>query len=519
MGENTSPGKTEREKTMTSTATAILGIPVDNLSMDSAVSGILEMIDLFKVDKRPRYVATINVDFITNILSWRKGRSRHPELMYILRKADMVTADGMPIVWASRWLGSPLAMRVPGSDLVPLLAKAAASKGKSLYFLGGKRFEMTAFRAAHALQKKLPELNVAGVDAPWVHTGGEALAQAEEEDDQIVGRINAARPDILLIALGSPKQEIWFDRNRHRLKVPVVIGVGATFDFLAGTTPRAPKWMQQSGFEWLFRLYQEPRRLWKRYLIDFLKFSLRIWPSVLYYRLEAAKNIIHKRISDHHPNPDPITKTDDQVTVSLPSHLKSEAVIDSVTTFQSAAKITFDFSAVKRIDAGGIGTLAKVWQQAEADGRIMSLSGLTPQHKKYLSVNCLTDFFVEIRRPSFSYTKEHLSDDIVLLELSGILDTRQKTTLNYLKFLEDIGQKDCIFDMSNLSYIGSSGLMLILNISKYILSAGNCFVVCSPCRDVKQMFRMTDLKRLFIILPDKTAAQAFIHEVRGDIMP
>lgn len=504
---------------MTSTATAVLGIPVDNLSMDSAVSGILEMIDLFRIDGRPRYVATINVDFITNILSWRKGRNRHPELMHILRRADMVSADGMPIVWASRWLGSPLAMRVAGSDLVPLLAEAAAKKGKTFYFLGGKRFEMTAIRAARALQKRFPELHVAGVDAPWVHTAGEALAQAEEEDDQIVERINAARPDILLIALGSPKQEIWFDRNRHRLKVPVVMGVGATFDFLAGTTPRAPKWMQQSGFEWLFRLYQEPGRLWKRYLIDFFKFSLRIWPSLFHYRVEAVKKMIRLHSKNRHPNPDPATSIEDHVIVSLPPHLNPEAVIDSVEAIQSAAKITFDFAGVDSINAGGIGTLARVWQQAEAEGKMMYLSGLTSYHKRVLSINCLTDFFANTRVPSFSYVKQYLPDDIVLLQLSGALDTRQKTTLNYLQFLEEIGQQDCIFDLTDLSYIGSSGLMLMLNISKYILSGGNCFVICSPCRDVRQMFHMTDLKRLFIILPNKAAAQSFIHEVRGDGMP
>jgi anti-anti-sigma factor len=277
--------------------------------------------------------------------------------------------------------------------------------------------------------------------------------------------------------------------------------------------------MQQSGFEWLFRLYQEPRRLWKRYLVDFFKFGLRIWPSVLYRRLESAKRIFRKRASDRHLNSNHITRTDDEVIFSLPSHLNPGAAIDSVAAFQSAAKITFDFTGVKSIDADGIGTLARIWQQAEADGKIMNLSGLAPYHKQYLAANCLTDYFANTLRPSFSYNRQYLPDDIVLLQLFGILDTRQKTTLNYLKFLEDIGQQDCIFDMSNLSYIGSSGLMLMLNISKHILSGGNCFVICSPCRDVKQLFQMTDLKRLFIILPDKTAAQSFIHEVRGDSMP
>ena len=496
-------------------AAAILGIPIDKLTMEDAVSHIFEMISRYEYDQRPRYVATVNVDFITNIYSWRWGRTRHPELKYILRKADMVTADGMPIVWAARWLGASLPMRVAGSDLVPKLAEVAAQTGKSIYFLGGRRFEMTAHRAARELRKQHPGMKLAGVDAPWVHTAGEALDQAEDEDVRIVERINAARPDILLVAFGSPKQEIWFDRNRHRLKVPVTIGVGASFDFQAGTTARAPLWMQHSGMEWAFRLCQEPKRLWKRYLVDFLKFGKLILPSVINHWLETVKRIFPKTtgevLTESHDS-----SGRDPVVFSLPKHLSAKTLSSLPEGLQSASEISFDFADVSRIDTDGIGTLARRWQQAEADGKLLSLLRVGPDQRTYLFRNLMADLFTDTVKDSFSCLSEHLPGNIALVRLSGILDTRRAGGLNYQKLLKDIGPRDCIFDISNLSYIGSSGLMLILKFSKHILSTGNCFVVSSPKENARQMFRMADLQRLFVIRSDNSEAKSFIYDIRGE---
>jgi exopolysaccharide biosynthesis WecB/TagA/CpsF family protein/anti-anti-sigma factor len=514
VDSNTQKKTTERENAM-SDAAAILGIPIDKLTMEDAVSIILEMISRYASDQRPRYVATVNVDFITNIHSWQRGRTRHPELKYILRKADMVTADGMPIVWAARCLGASLPMRVAGSDLVPRLAEVSAQTGKSIYFLGGRRFEMTAHRAARELRRQHPGLKVAGVDAPWVHTAGEALDQAENEDKNVVEKINAARPDILLVAFGSPKQEIWFDRNRHRLKVPVTIGVGAAFDFEAGTTARAPQWMQRSGLEWIFRLCQEPKRLWKRYLVDFLKFGKLILPSVFSHWFETVKRFFPKTtatvLTESHDSP-----ARDTLVVSLPRHLNASALSTLPEGFQTASEISFDFSNVRRIDTDGIGTLARRWQQAEAAGKLLSLRRVSPAHQKYLFRNLMADLFTDTADTSFTYLPESLPGNISLVGLSGILDTRRAGGLDYRKLLEDIGPRDCIFDMSNLSYIGSSGLMLMLKLSKYILGNGNCFVVSSPKENARQMFRMTDLQRLFVIRPDNSDAQSFIHDVRGE---
>lgn len=140
---------------MNSETVAILGIPIDNLTMDETVARIFSMIEDYRQDRRPRQVATVNVDFVVNTLTWQLGRIRHPELLDILQRADLVTADGMPVVVISRLLGSPLKGRVTGADLVPRLAKKAVQRGKSLFFLGGR--EVIARRAATVLQEQYEE--------------------------------------------------------------------------------------------------------------------------------------------------------------------------------------------------------------------------------------------------------------------------------------------------------------------------------------------------------------------------
>lgn len=260
----------------------ILGVPFDNLDINQAVDRVFELIDDYSLDNRPRLVATVNVDFLVNTHSWRLNRTRHPELLEILRNADLVTADGMPIVWASKLMGKRLKQRVPGSDLVPKIAEEAARRKKSIYFLGGS--EGIAEKAAKILKSKFPDLIISGVFSPVVRVEGRELVWAERDDLPIVETINNSGPDILLIGFGNPKQELWFHRNQSRLNVPVSIGIGGTYEFIVGTVSRAPDWMQNSGLEWIYRLSQDPKRLFRRYFIDFFKYGSNIVPLILYYR-------------------------------------------------------------------------------------------------------------------------------------------------------------------------------------------------------------------------------------------
>ena len=260
----------------------IMGIPFDNLDIDQAVDRVFHFIDEYPQDNRPRLVATVNVDFLINTHSWKLNRSRHPELLEILRNADLVTADGMPIVWASKLMGTRLKQRVAGADLVPKLAEQAAKRKKSIFFLGGR--EGIAEMAAQTLKSKHPDLIISGALSPVVHVEGQELLWVERDDLPIVNTINASGADILLIGFGNPKQELWFHRNKNKLNVPVSIGIGGTYDFIVGTVSRAPAWMQNSGLEWIYRLTQDPKRLVKRYFIDFFRYGYSIVPTILYYQ-------------------------------------------------------------------------------------------------------------------------------------------------------------------------------------------------------------------------------------------
>lgn len=206
------------------------------------------------------FVATLNVDFVANAVSgWPfKGND---ELWGYLQNADLVTADGMPIVLLSKLLRRPLPERVTGADLVPAICRRCAAEGLSVYVLGGDRSAVDAAFAKLAISG----LKVAGVDPAFV--------KLDEDQPEIIARINAAKPDILFVALGNPKQELWMGRHAAQLDAGVMIGIGGTFNFIAGRVRRAPRWMQRCGAEWIYRISQEPGRLWKRYAYGLVKFS------------------------------------------------------------------------------------------------------------------------------------------------------------------------------------------------------------------------------------------------------
>jgi len=251
-----------------------LGIPVDALTLNTAVDRIAAMAR--RHDGRARLVSTLNVDFLVNALGTALTRPRHPELLEVLRSSDLVTADGFPIVWLSRVLGRPLPGRVCGSDLVPALAERAARDGFSIFLFGGG--EGVAAEAAALLARRFPGLRIAGTASPMVATAGAGLAQAEDDDGALLAQIHASGADLLLVGLGNPKQELWFNRNRDRLRVPVSIGVGGSFEFITGGVRRAPPRWQRLNLEWLYRVLQDPARLWKRYATGLYKFALLAGP-------------------------------------------------------------------------------------------------------------------------------------------------------------------------------------------------------------------------------------------------
>jgi N-acetylglucosaminyldiphosphoundecaprenol N-acetyl-beta-D-mannosaminyltransferase len=221
----------------------LLGVRVDTVTFDE----VLSRIETFIAEDRPHQLVTVNPEFVMSAQT-------DAEFRHIINTSALALPDGTGVWWASRRAGQPLPERIPGVDLVERLAALSAQRGYRIYFLGA--MPGVADKAVAVLCARYPTLVVAGSFAG---------SPRREEDEAIVARVRAASPHILLVAYGAPAQDCWIARNLERLKVPVCIGVGGSFDYIAGVHPRAPGWLRSLGLEWLHRLVTQPWR-WRRML-------------------------------------------------------------------------------------------------------------------------------------------------------------------------------------------------------------------------------------------------------------
>lgn len=227
----------------------ILGIPVSQVAYEDVMNAIECWID--EADGRAHSIVVANVHNITET-------ALSPAFRQAVSSADMIVPDGMPLVWASRMLGSRLSGRCYGPTLMEKSLDRFQAKGTTHFLYGSTPGVLV--RLKHAISTRWPAAGIAGMHSPPFGAMVDDIERANIED------INKSGAQILWVGTGSPKQELWMHRYRSLLKPRVVAGVGAAFDFIAGAKPQAPGWMQDNGLEWFFRLSTEPRRLWKRYL-------------------------------------------------------------------------------------------------------------------------------------------------------------------------------------------------------------------------------------------------------------
>ena len=223
---------------------------IDNLTMEEALARIDELIRA----EKPSYVVTPNVDHLVQL-------ERGGPLCDVYRQADLILTDGKPLIWISKWYKTPIKEKISGSDLFPRLCEMAAEKGYKMFFLGAA--EGVAATAAEKLTARFPGLKVVGTYSPPF-----GFEKDEAELARIIQMVKEAAPQILIVGLGCPKQELFIYNHREALGVPVSLGLGASLDFEAGNVKRAPSWMADHGLEWLYRITQDPKRMAKRYLVD-----------------------------------------------------------------------------------------------------------------------------------------------------------------------------------------------------------------------------------------------------------
>jgi N-acetylglucosaminyldiphosphoundecaprenol N-acetyl-beta-D-mannosaminyltransferase len=240
-----------------------MGLGIDAVTEEQVVAQVVAHL------RRGRggWIATPNVDHLRIL-------SRRPELRAMIGEADLILADGMPLVWASQLQGTPLPQRVPGSGLVLSLSAALAKIRSSIYLLGGNPGEGDT--AAEVLKRLLPELKIAGTMCP-----PNGFESDQLQMKTIRRTLESARPDVVYVCLGFPKQELVIRGLRRYLPATWFLGVGGSLGMISGNTRRAPAWMQGVGLEWVWRLALEPRRLFRRYIVDDLPFAISLLANAL----------------------------------------------------------------------------------------------------------------------------------------------------------------------------------------------------------------------------------------------
>ena len=245
----------------------ILGIQVSSISMANLLADFAGFI-------RTGNKASVCITPVNSILAARKNA----QVLSIYNNATYTLCDGVPVLWASRFLGTPIEERITGLDLLPALLAFCATHNFSLFFLGASPGVGDALKAKAELL--YPSINIKGVYCPPF-----AAKFEKEENDKIMAAINAVQPDLVLVSLTAPKQDIWISENLAMLNTKIAIGIGGAFEVTAGLINRAPLWMQKAGLEWFYRFMQEPKRMFKRYFIEAPIFI----PLVILQKIRGSK--------------------------------------------------------------------------------------------------------------------------------------------------------------------------------------------------------------------------------------
>ncbi len=476
----------------------ISGVPIDDVTMPEALDRIEQFIAIGRSTGKTHQIATVNADFVIKAQD-------DPELRRILQESDMATADGMPLVWGARRLGVPLKGRVTGADLVPALATRAAEKGFSIFLLGAA--PGIAAKAAKLMQEHNPGLKIAGILAPPVKS-------LLETDPAVLEAIRAANPDVLLVAFGNPKQEKWINMHARALRVPVMIGVGATLDFIAGVVKRAPLWMQKTGLEWTFRLAQEPRRLWKRYMIDMTGFAVffsRQWWVM-------GRQATPKAVAG-----EPLLPFSEIVLVDGIATIRVKGRLDMMNVAAFRAKtqevlavtpnIVVDLSTADFLDSSGMGALVHLAKQARDAGGDVVLSAPAKPVMTVLSMMRMDRFF-EIRvaadalQPSNTpgLAKTQMVGQWAVLKMPRHFDNTTSQMVLAQGNTELTEHPRIVCDFSSTVFVSSAGLAVLMQLNRQAGTVNGEVRVASCHNDVLRTMQLARFDKLFTLYADVAAA-------------
>jgi N-acetylglucosaminyldiphosphoundecaprenol N-acetyl-beta-D-mannosaminyltransferase len=473
----------------------IYGVPFHNVTFDEAIDWIVERVR----SGRPANIATANLDFVTR--AWND-----PELQRILIDADLVLADGFPIVKLAPFFGPKLKGRVTGSDLTPMLAGRAAQEGFRLYGLGSAAG--VAEEAMKTLRRRNPRLKVAGTYSPPYTP----LLEMDHRD--ILKRLEAAHPDILFVALGSPKQEKFISMHVRGWNVPVAMGVGASLDFITGEQRRAPAWIRRIQFEWLWRICCNPRRLFVRYLAN------------VRFLISATRQMI----SIHYmaDRPAPVQVLDDADISRLQQNgifverfqgLKDESAIrefiERLGQETADMNLLLDIHAVPWLNSLELGALLEINKACRRVGKRMILYAPRPKVRRLLETCRLNDYFdsairLDAVESIVKNLREHGDGSTVYEEGALTLELPMELTAATLPtferetdFIHHELQSQGILrtvsvDASQLDFIDSSGLGFLISLKRATQDEGVSMSIANLGGKARRVFEIARVDKVLL---------------------
>jgi N-acetylglucosaminyldiphosphoundecaprenol N-acetyl-beta-D-mannosaminyltransferase len=415
-------------------------------------------------------------------------------LRNILRRAHLVLCDGTPLLWVSRLLGNNLKERVAGSDLVPKLLEVATVKQYKVFFLGGTQEVLDSL--VQRLKEKYPGIQIVGTYSPPF------LPLLDMNNEEMCELIKNAKPDILFVSFSCPKSEKWFFMNYQHLGIPVGIGVGATVDFLSGKMKRAPGIVGKCGLEWLYRLLQEPRRLYKRYLRDLWYFSIAIIRQWWFFNFNSRLNTQAEGelLLNTHPG---------HVEIILNEYFDYQTIQSNSGWWMSIIKdskpCVIDMSNVRVIDSSGVGFL--IWFYKKLKEYNGSLYLVSPSKIVLDAFQLLKlDGFFNIISNSAELSKiSECKNEIVTLLVKGpvtsliwhgeIVASNCDSIKEFCeRHLKTFTQNNLSVDLSKVTFLDSSGVGMMVRLKKIAAQFGTKLKFINVNPDIRNVLKITNLE-------------------------
>lgn len=474
---------------------AVLGLPIENLDLKQAILKIITLIDIYPVDSRTRYVCCVNIDYLANLYSWMPLKLRNPELLNILEHAALLTVEDAPLVWLSSLLDNPLKMSISGADLLTNLCEELAKEGRSIYFIGAE--DKRIYATVDKLKETYPTLNVAGIACPQIEIEGLLLQEVQERDELILEQIHEAKPDVLILSLNCPKQEIWYGRVHRQLQVPIAIGVGNELNEDVTNVKRVSQWFKK--------------------LINFTKFFFLTAPLILYHYINKIVFRIKERSSPPFPIESFLFLSPKKTLALIPlpnkiDHTVLELLEDEMQQSIQHDVLILDFQNVGYLDLEGLNWLLHTWKIAKTHRKPLLALGVSGDIRMLLKLHRIWDFISAdccespkevLSRLSYLSNSSSLYESVqqhshyVILSFFGILNESRQYS-NYLqRLIPMLSRKDCILDLSYCSLIDNAGFAFLLKLRKMVLEEGMSLSIWGMHGEIYNQFKQAKLDKLF----------------------